>query len=206
MMIVRRRGLVIGMCVAAVFAGGCGPSRAARVIAPALDPEAVTSGIMNAADSDGDGILRGAELDTVPALATAVRAMDTNADKALSAEELIAWLQAVKDSRVAITSLAVTVTHKGRPLADATVRLVPEAFMGTTTKAAEGRTDQDGSAMIAIPGSIYTGVNCGLYRVEITGKGNDSARLPGAFNKSSKLGVAVGGGLPATGRAVFSLE
>lgn len=200
------RVMLVGVCGAAAVAMGCGSGRAARVIAPWLDPKAVTSAIMTAADGDGDGILRGAELDTVPALAAAVESLDTNADNALSAEELVAWFQKVKESRVAITSLAATVTHKGRPLADATVRLVPEACMGRDTKAAEGRTDKDGSTMITIPGSTYPGVNCGLYRVEITGTGADGNPLPAAFNTSSKRGVAVGGALPANGMVRFSLD
>lgn len=195
-------GVMIG--VAAVMAGGCGPGRPTRVPAPSLDPATVATAVMAAADGDSSGTISGAELAKVPALVDAIGVLDSDGDKALSREELVAWLQVVKDSRVAITSFNATVTHKGKPLVDATVRLVPESFMGGETKAAEGRTDQDGVAMVTIPDSKYPGVNCGLYRVEITG--TDGKPLPASFNTSTKLGVAVGGFLPENGMATFVLE
>lgn len=185
---------------------GCGPRRPARVPPPALDPAAVTEAVMSAADADGNGIVSGAELGKVPAFESAVNVLDVNGDAGVSAAELETWLQAVKGSRVAITSLAAAVTHKGKPLANATVRLVPESFMGGEMKAAEGHTDKSGYAAIAIPDSGYPGVNCGLYRVEITGKGSDGAPLGAEFNTASRLGVAVGGLLPENGLTTFTLE
>ena len=38
----------------------------------------------------------------------------------------------------------VSVTHNGRPLADATVRLVPESFLGSEFQTASGKTDRTG--------------------------------------------------------------
>jgi hypothetical protein len=61
-------------------------------------------------------------------------------------------------------------------------------------------------SMVTIPGGEYPGVNCGLYRVEITGKGNDGKPLAAKYNSQSALGVAVGGMLPENGMAVFELN
>jgi hypothetical protein len=86
------------------------------------------------------------------------------------------------------------------------VKLVPESCMGAGMKVAEGTTDADGIAQVTIPASQHSGVNCGMYRVEIVGNGNDGRPLPERYNSASTLGVAVGGALPEQGTAVFDLK
>ncbi len=193
-------------CAVVLAVSGCGQGRPARVIAPAIGVEAVTSAVFTAADADGNGRLEGGELVTVPAIATAAAAFDTDGDKAVSRQELSQWLDDVSRSKVAITAFETIVRHRGRPLANASVKLVPEPFMGGKVKAAEGTTDADGLARVTIPGGKYPGVNCGIYRVEITGNGNDGRSLPARYNAASTLGVAVGGPLPEQGIAVFDLR
>jgi hypothetical protein len=173
---------------------GCGPSRPARIPAPPLDPAAVA-----AAASSGD-------LNKLPAIAAGRIVLDTDKDKKVSQAELVKWLEEVRDSKVAITSIAVQVSHKGKPLSNAEIRLVPEACMAGGIKEASGKTDQAGMSMVTIPGSEYPGVNCGLYRVEIKGNGNDGKPLAAKYNSQSTLGVAVGGMLPENGMAVFELN
>lgn len=201
-MLARQTLLVTLACAAA----GCGPGRPARVPAPRLDPAAVTAAVFAAADADGDGALGGEEWTKVPALVAAAAVLDTNGDKRLSRDELAKWLEDVRASKVAITSFAAQVMHKGKPLADATVKLIPETFMGSELKAAEGKTDAGGSVLVTIPDSKYPGVHCGLYRVEIVGNGTDGKPLPAKFNAESMLGVAVGGMLPENGMVLFELD
>lgn len=191
---------------AVLLAIGCGPGRPARVTPPPLDPAAVAAAAIAAADADGDGTLGSEEIMKAPALAVSLKQLDTDGDGKLSVTEVRSWLEEVRKSRVAITSFTAMVTHKGRPLAGATVRLVPEPFMGDGTKPAEGVTDAAGSAVPTIRESKYPGVNCGLYRVEIEGTGVDGKPLPARYNADSTLGVAVGGLLPENGMAVFALE
>jgi hypothetical protein len=179
---------------------GCGPSRPARIPAPPLDPVAVAEAALG-----GSGPFDAAALAKVPALAAALPLLDKNGDKKLSRDELVSWLTEVRDSKVAITSLAVEVKHKGRPVKNARVRFVPEAFMASV-KQAEGTTDDSGVSMVSIPGSEYPGVNCGLYRVEITGQGNDGKPLAAKYNTATTLGVAVGGMLPENGMVSYVLE
>jgi hypothetical protein len=193
-----------GVVVLAV--SGCGQGRPARVIAPAIDVEAVTAAMFTAADTDGNARLEDGELATVPAIATAAVALDTDGDKGVSRQELAQWLDEVSRSKVAITTFETVVRHRGRPLAGVLVKLVPEPFMGGEIKAAEGTTDADGLARVTIPGGRYPGVNCGMYRVEITGKGNDGRPLPARYSSTSTLGVAVGGPLPEQGMALFELK
>lgn len=185
---------------------GCGQGRPARVVAPAIDTEAVTTAVFTAADADGSGRLESGELVTVPGIASAAGVLDTDGDRAVSRQELSAWLDTVRRSKVAIMAFEPQVRHRGRPLAAAVVKLVPESFMGHEMKAAEGTTDADGIAQVTIPGGRYPGVNCGVYRVEITGTGNDGRPLPERYNSTSTLGVAVGGPVSEQGPAVFELK
>lgn len=184
---------------------GCS-SRPARVPAPRINPAAIVEAVFSQADADGDGILRAAEQQTVPAIAAAASRLDADGDGGVGREELLTWLEAVRDSRVAINPLEVIATHRGRPLAGAVVRLVPEPFMGGEVKAAEGTTDADGVAAMTIPDAQYSGVNCGLYRVEISGTGNDGKPLRARANSDMRLGVAVGAGIPETGFVELAAE
>ena len=201
-----RRPPLPGILPIVLVAIGCGPSRPARIIPPPLDPEAVTAAVMAQADADGDGIVERGELSRLGALVKAVNGLDADRDGGVSAAELRQWLDQVKESRIAITSFAGEVRHQKRPLANAKVRLVPEPFMGDGVRAAEGTTDVDGHFTVTIPDSKYPGVNCGLYRVEITGQGNDGQPLPAKYNAQTTLGIAVGGSLPENGVVSFTLE
>ena len=185
---------------------GCGPSRPGRIVPPALDPEGVTAAVMARADADGDGIIEKPELAGCHALVAAMEVIDRDRDGGIATAELRQWLDDVKASRVAIMALAGEIRHLRRPLADVTIRLVPEPFMGTEVLPAEGQTDSEGRFSASIPNAVYPGVNCGLYRVEITGRGNDGKPLPASYNTQSKLGLAVGGPLPLNGLALFMLD
>jgi len=183
------------ICLAIAVVAGCGPARPARIAAPVIDPTAVA-----------DGIALAGGLESMAAIAAARSGLDANGDEQVSRDELVGWLEQVRDSKVAITSVAVQVMHKGKPLSAAAVKLVPEACMGGAIKQAAGTTDDSGVAMVTIPGSEYPGVNCGLYRIEITGTGTDGKALPAKYNTDSTLGVAVGGMLPENGMVSFDLK
>lgn len=182
-------------CLVLAVAVGCGPARPARIPAPPLDPAAVA-----------DAVAATGGLETLPAIIFAKAGLDTDGDDHVSRGEFVTWLEQVRDSKVAITSLAVQVTHKDKPLAGAAVKLVPEACLGGRIQEAAGTTDQTGVAMVTIAGAEYPGVNCGLYRVEISGSGNDGKPLAAKYRSQSALGVAVGGMLPENGMAVFELN
>jgi hypothetical protein len=184
----------LGLCVVTVTVG-CGPARPARIPAPPLDPKAVADALVAAGGPE-----------KIAAIAAGRTSLDADGDGQVSRDELVAWLEEVRDSKVAITSVAVQVTQRGKPLVGAAVKLVPEACMGGRIKEAGGTTDESGLAPVTIPGSEYPGVNCGLYRVEITGIGVDGKALPAAYNVESSLGLAVGGMLPENGMASFDLK
>jgi hypothetical protein len=185
---------------------GCGPARPARVVAPPLDVAAISAGLLAKGDANRNGRIEAAELGRVPALAEGLAIVDTDGDKAISAAEITGWLDRVVESKVAVTSVPISVKHKGKPVAGAVVKFIPEPFMGSSCKPAEGTTDKHGQANITIPGAQFPGVNCGVYRVEITGKGSDGKPLPAKYNTETTLGIAVGALLPQTGMPTFTLE
>jgi hypothetical protein len=81
----------------------------------------------------------------------------------------------------------VEVTYAGRPLPNAQVKFVPEAFLGDVIPPATATTDVDGRASMASEGQPEF-VRVGMYRVEIT---SDQAKLPASFNSRTTLGVEV---------------
>lgn len=196
---------LLALALLACPLAGCS-NRPARVPAPHINPEAIVEAVFEQADADRDGSLRSSEQRTVPSIAAAAGRLDADGDGAVTRDELLTWLEVVRDSRVAINPLDVVVTQRGRPLVGATVRLVPEPFMGGEVQAAEGVTEAEGTAAMTIADAKYPGVNCGLYRVEITGEGNDGKPLPERVNVATTLGVAIGAGLPETGSVEVAVE
>lgn len=184
------------------LAFGCGPARPARLEQPRFDVAAVIASV----DANGDGTIDAAEQARVPGIAAAAKGLDVDADGSLSVKDLVHWLEEVRTSRVAITSFSAMVTQAGKPLRNVTVRLIPEPFMGTEIKVAEGVTDAAGNVVLTIPNSPYAGVNCGIYRAEFTGNGMNGEPLPPRFNTASEVGVLIGGPFPENGIATFSLD
>ena len=160
-------------------------------------------------DTNGDGQIAGAELDKAPALKAAMATLDTNKDKKVSAAEIAARINAWKESKLGRTTIAVTVNQGGKPLAGATVKIVPEAFLGPEVKPGKGTTDKEGVAsldMDADPNDPdhVPGVQCGLYRVEITKAG---ANIPAKYNTETTLGLEVAqGNSPGPAGIVFDLD
>src|SRR5690606_16850848 len=83
--------------------------------------------------------------------------------------------------------------QNGRPLSDATVTLVPEAFLGDSVKPAQGVTDSTGTAHLRISDDPdEAGVHLGYFRVEVSKKGPDGKELiPERFNAHTEVGAEV---------------
>lgn len=169
---------------------GCS-GRPSRVKAASLDPEGAADAAMKLHDTNGDGQLDAAELEGCPGLAACLAAVDTNADKRISREELLDRLNIYKNSRVGLIGGIGCVLRKGgQPLVDAEVRLVPEPFLGDGIETAVGRTNDRGIAQMNIPDSQYSGVRPGMYRVEVSKKDAAGAELLAAeFNTRTRLGL-----------------
>lgn len=185
---------------------GCGSRRPARLAAPSFSAEQAATAILTRADTNSDGSIDAGEASRVAALKQAIRDLDSDGDKRLARAELLRWFEEILRSRVAINPLGLTITHRGKPLANAQVQLVPEDFLGPGVSIATGTTDAAGLVRPAIAGSQHTGVNCGLYRIEISGRGNDGRPLSARFNTATTLGLAVGGHVPQSGLVTIALD
>ena len=185
-------------------AAGCSDSMPARVYPDKPDPQAGARAL-ELYDADHDGCLNVAELDKVPGLKAAIKQVDTNGDGKISAAEITARIKTWEDSRAGRLSLACMFTHNGKPLAGATIKLVPEKFLGGELKTATGVTDSFGIARPATPGGVgpASGVSPGFYRVEVTKEGEN---IPAKYNTETKLGTEAALDCEGIGLGVIKFE
>lgn len=172
-----------------LVASGCsrGPE---RVPPPAIEVEHCVQRALAQYDTDGDGMIGPAELERSPALRAARATIDADGDGAVSGPEIAARIKAWQQSKVARQSLLCRVYCQDVPVAGATVRLVPEAFLGAGFPAARGVTDESGTAMIDAEGEL-PGVACGLYRVEISKIVDGEEMILPSYNSQTTLGLEV---------------
>jgi hypothetical protein len=190
----------VATLVPLLFTAGCGSP--APVEAPALDPDAAAARAMTDYDRNHDGYLDARELEACPALKSALKRLDKDGDGRLSKEEIAERLREFEDSRVGLFVTTARVVLDGKPLADATIQLEPEAFMGSSIKPSRGTTDALGRALPRIEGSQLPGCHYGFYRVRLSRKdasGNET--IPAQYQNT--LGVEVPN--PTGGGIVFSL-
>jgi hypothetical protein len=158
-------------------------------------------------DANGDGSIGGEELEKVPAFKATLKRVDTNSDGQISPEEVNARIAAWRKSQVALTRVAANVRMGGRPLPDATVKLVPENFLGDAVKPAQGTTDASGSAHLQIsPDPDESGVHLGYYRIEVTKSGADGKeQIPARYNAETELGTEITRDDPNSDRLTLDL-
>jgi hypothetical protein len=180
-------GLIAAALLAMAGCWGSGPSR--------VYPQGIASNAAQKAmelyDTNKDGVLDAAELEKAPGLKAALKEVDKNGDGKISADEINARIEAWKQSKVGRLSMECSVLHNGQPLAGATVKFVPESFLGSELKEGSGATDANGFARIsmAISGpDDLPGMSPGFYRVEITKSGEN---IPAKYNTETVLGQEV---------------
>lgn len=170
---------------------GCA-GRPGRVEPPDLDPEAAATDALASFDSNADGLLDANELDSSPGLNAGAKAVDTDHDGKLSAEEIAARIRQWSEGRVGLVAVNCSVSRGGRPLSGATVSFVPEKFLGPNIKPASGVSDSTGRVELAVAGvPVAALAQCGFYRVEISQKDGDREMIPAKFNSDTKLGVEI---------------
>jgi len=162
-------------CAIAATLVGCSPAGRPRPVAvPSVDPAAAAELAIKEYDRDGDGRLNANELKACPGILAAKGRYDTDKDQTISNEEIAAMLKSMFDSGVGLIGVHCTVSRGSQPLSGATVRFVPEAFLGDAIKPAVGTTDASGTAAVAIPDDQLPAdqhglqsVQPGVYRIEV---------------------------------------
>jgi len=193
----------------AVFIGlavGCGQKTPDWLVPPPIDVRAILGAIMEQADKDQSDSLEGEELSVIPALRTALPVLDSNTDKKLSRDEIRTWLERLKKDGVPRQQVSLSIHFRGKPLANASVKLVPEACMKGTIEHAVGTTDDQGLVYMNVHTGGFVGAHCGLYRLEVTGKQANGKPIPAKYGPGSALGYAIGGGLPDSWHPKVVLE
>jgi len=176
--------------IAALYVAGCSRTPP-RVYPPGINSSAGDDAIEQY-DANGDGQIAGEELDKVPGIKGALENIDTNGDGAVTADEIYERIGAWEKSKLGRTSATIRITHDGKPLAGAIVKMVPEDFLGDEIQAASGQSNEAGVATMNIPlendPEKIGGMQVGLYRVEITKPGED---IPAKYNTQTELGVEI---------------
>jgi len=190
--------LVAQGCVVVVSSCRYGPP---PVEHPAVNAAKAGRMAMEQYDSNGDGVVSGAELDQAPALRAGLPRLDANGDKAISADEVAGRIEQWRRGGVALMSFACTVTLDGQPLSGATVTFEPEAFLGDQYKTASGVTSDYGTASATIPKEerpdpTLSGMHVGLYKVKISKRVGDREIIPARYNEQTILGQEVSRDIP----------
>jgi hypothetical protein len=175
--------LVVLVALLALVSGGCGSLTTPEVKAPKVDAQSAAAEAIRLYDKDQDANLNEAELAACPAITIA--RYDANRDRRVSQEEIAQRLQQIYAAGIGVMEVHGSVTRGGRPLEGATVKFVPEPFLGDAIQPASGTTDASGAVNPTIPvdqlPQNLRGVSlmqAGLYRVEI-----EHPSLSGAANK-----------------------
>jgi hypothetical protein len=165
-------------------------------------------------DTNGDGKVAGDELEKAPGLKAALPRMDTDGDKAISADEVTARVKVWQGMQTGVTSFAFSVSMDGSPLPEAIVTFEPEPFLGDEIKAATATTNQSGSGRASVPKeqrpdpSWPSGVQLGLYRVRISKIVGGKESIPAKYSTDTTLGQEVAFDVPeiANNRVVYVLN
>jgi hypothetical protein len=182
-----RASFSIACLLTLLLAIGCG-----KVKSVIIDPVATSAAAIKQYDKNGDSVLDETELKGCPGLLGAMRAYDESKDKKLSAEEIAAQIDEMYQRGVGLTTIDCTVSLDGSPLSGATVKFIPEEFLGPEISPAEGVTNNSGYASIGIDAELLPKelrrqslLRVGIYRVEIT---HPSKKIPAKYNTESELG------------------
>ena len=195
---------VISLLILVVVGCSGGP---AALEAPDLDPADAAQGAIALYDKDGDGKLSSEELQACPGILVSLELYDQDGDGFVSQEEIAQRLQKYVDGKVTLARVSARVSLNKKPLADATVRFIPESYLGEAIKPASGVTRKRGSATMAVakedlPEEMHgiLGIHPGTYRVEIT---DPDGKVPAKYNTETTLGYETTPGNPY---ATFDLK
>lgn len=182
----------VGTAVALLLViNGCS-GKPGRVAAPTIPNDAGEQAVAKY-DTNGNGAIDGDELVKVPALKVTLKRVDKNGDGKVTAEEINERVAAWRRGGAGIMRVAVKVTRDGNPLSGATVKLVPESFLGSAIKMAQATTRSNGTGFLEISRDpTEAGVQLGYYRIEVSLPGPDGQeQIPARFNVQTEYGAEV---------------
>jgi hypothetical protein len=179
-------GIALMVSLSLMVSAGCDRG-AKRISPPAVSGAAAGRAAMEEYDGDQDGKLNAAELEKCAALKSVAKKLDPKGE-GVTAKMIEDAIVASQNNRIGRITYSCVVLHNDKPLEKATVKFVPEKFLGASFPGAVGTTNAAGGAGMSIPDAKPDGVAIGFYRVEIT---KDGENIPAKYNTESTLGVGI---------------
>ena len=187
-----------------VFLCGC---QTETLTAPTVNAGSAAAGALAEYDADKNGRIDEVELDKAPALNAAKNSIDTNGDNTLDSSEIAARVKKIVGEEVGMLQFHCHVKLDGRPLEGATVTAVPEKWLGTQFRTATGVTDKQGRADLWMGLEGYPGMQCGIFKGQITKQDGGMELIPAEYNQDTTLGMEIALDLPTTERGMtFELK
>ena len=187
---------MVTICAFLVVLWGAGCSnKPKRIHPPSINAKSAGRAAIELYDTDGDKALSRSELVACPGIVAAFEQYDANHDSQVQPEEITARIKNWQESRIGITPFECWIRLDGRPLGGATVKLVPEPFLGNAIEVASGTSEANGQVVLSIAADRLPaaqqrirGVQLGLYKVEVS---HPRVRLPEKYNGHTELGCEV---------------
>jgi hypothetical protein len=177
-------------CAILATAPGCGSKSPQRVDLPRIPTNAGQRAVAQF-DQQRTGHLSEADLARCPSIKSVADVLDPQHTGTITAEMINERIRGYRERGIARLVAVFKVLHDGRPLTGATVKLVPEEFLGGNMLTGSGTTNYAGEALpgVGSPGSLEPpSMPCGFYRVEITKPGES---IPARYNTDTTLGVEI---------------
>jgi len=162
-----------------------------------IDPDQASTQAIELYDDNSDGSLDDGELAQVPGMLRYKEKYDANGDGLVSRQEIAERVVGWSDGGVGFRTLDVLVLLDNRPLPGASVKFVPETYLGEEPKVGTGETDAAGHAKISvavehIPEDLrmarMRGMFGGTYRIEVT---HPEKQLPERYRNGTALGEEI---------------
>jgi hypothetical protein len=170
--------------VSLIVLTGC-DGRPGRISPPKVKPETAAANAMTLYDANKDGKISGDEFESCSSLKAIAQNGEVTAD--LISAQVAKWQQ----GKLGRVNVSVMIFHNGKPLAGASVRLMPEKFMGSDIASCTATTDARGGTPISVPTKDPgepQGISPGFYRLEVT---KDGENIPAKYNAETTLCLAV---------------
>jgi hypothetical protein len=177
---------------------------------PKVNAASAAAAAVEQYDRNADGKLQKDEWTLSPDLAAVATQYDKNADGQLTADEIAAGIAVWQQMGVGARSVPFDVRFDDKPLAGATVRLIPAPFLGGETKEAFGQTNAAGSGQLNMKPEDRPRnapnmplMQPGLYHVVIT---HPTVKIPSKYNTATTLGIEITSSNPGMEGVKWSLS
>lgn len=197
------------LAVLVLLAAGCS-GRPGAIRPPDVDADGAAAQAVELHDRNGDGRLSKEEWSASPELVAVAPAYDTNGDGNLDLDEITNGFAGWAQSGVGARAVPFVIVWNGRPLAGATVRLVPAPYFDDALKGAAGEAGPGGAGQLNMAPEDRPPnapdiplMQPGLYRVEIT---HPSVKLPEKYNSGTTLGIEISAINPGPQGITWSLS